>query len=160
MTATLPARRTAPAPAPAPARRPDGTRRTAERRLEVVRPAPRPRTRRRLLTCLAVLTVAGALFGVVGVHVLLTEGQLSLDKLEARAVEEQGRYERLRLKVAELESPARVTAVAQRRLGMVPPPGVTYLSPSGATTDPLASASADDSGDAWPVVKARLADRP
>jgi cell division protein FtsL len=148
MTATLPARR--------PTRERDGDLRP----LRVITPPARHRVRRRVLGAVLAVVVSGVLFAVVAVHVLLTEGQLKLDRLEATAVEEQERYERLRLKVAELESPARVTAVAQRRLGMVPPPGVTYLSPSGATADPLGSAQpGSEAGTSWPVVKARLAGR-
>jgi hypothetical protein len=109
------------------------------------------------------------LFGRVAFHVVLTEGQLRLDRLENRVADQQARYERNRLRVAELESPERVTRVAQERLGMVPPPGVTYLSPSGPAADaaPRRASSgtgagevaADQPGEAWPSVKARLTAR-
>jgi cell division protein FtsL len=128
MTAPSPARRRADAPTPVshPAPRTPPP-------LRVVRPAPR-RRRARLLTVLVSIVVMASLFGLVASHVLLTQGQFRLDRLRSRAAAEQARYERLRLQVAELESPSRVVATAQERLGMVPPPTVTYLSPTGAVS--------------------------
>jgi cell division protein FtsL len=127
-TRTKPARR-APAPKPAPKRPP----------LRVV-PAdyvpPRVRRRRARLFVAGVATlVALGLFGIVSLHVALSQGPFRLERLEAEAARQQTRYEQLRLQVAELESPDRVVAVAQERLGMVSPPGVTYLSPSGPVAD-------------------------
>lgn len=84
-----------------------------------------------MLVSLAVLV---SLLGLVASHVVLTQGQFRLDVLRTRTASEQERYERLRLKVAELESPSRIVAAAQERLGMVPPPSVTYLSPTGAAS--------------------------
>lgn len=86
-----------------------------------------------MLISVAVLV---SLFGLVASHVMLTQGQFRLDTLRTRTASEQARYERLRLKVAELESPSRIVATAQERLGMVPPPSVTYLSPTGAASAP------------------------
>lgn len=125
MTAPLSTRRPATSPAPAPRATP----RTVPP-LSVVRPAPRRRAR--LVTILVSVAVMASLFGLVASHVMLTQGQFRLESLRARAAAEQTRYERLRLQVAELESPARIVATAQERLGMVPPPTVTYLSPTGA----------------------------
>jgi cell division protein FtsL len=125
--------------------------------------------RRARLATLAVTTlVAVGLFGVVSAHAVLTQGQLQLEQLSARAAEAEARFQRLRLQVAELESPQRIVAVAQQRLGMVPPPGVTYLSPTGATAGELARstpratpkpATGPDHG-AWGAVKAQLDGRP
>lgn len=89
-----------------------------------------------------------SLFGLVASHVMLTQGQFRLDVLRARAASEQSRYERLRLKVAELESPSRIVAAAQERLGMVPPPSVTYLSPTGAVSAPADGSDDRDQGSA------------
>jgi cell division protein FtsL len=94
------------------------------------------RRRARLALATAAIVACGGLFGVVSFHVVLTEGQLELERLQARAAAAEERNARLRLEVAELESPAWVVAAAQQRLGMVPPRGVTYLSPSGPTTGP------------------------
>ena len=114
-------------------------------RLRVVTAATAaPGRRRRVLLLGAATTVAVCvgLFAVVFFHVLLTEGQVQLDRLQARAEAEQARQERLRLQVAELESPQRVFDAATR-LGMVRPATVTYLSPvpaSGLHAPPAAPA--------------------
>jgi cell division protein FtsL len=92
-------------------------------------PGDRARRRRRRLAATAVvLLVCASLFGVVAFHVVLTEGQLELERLRAQASSEQARNARLRLAVAELESPGWIVASAHQQ-GMVPPAGVTYLSP-------------------------------
>ena len=134
--------------------------------LRLVEPADRARARRtartRLVGVLVLVAGAAALFGLVASHVALTQGQFRLERLRERADGEQARYERLRLQVAELESPARIVAAAQERLGMVPPPGVTYLSPIGpvsgaeAASEPGREAATDD----WSTVKRQLASRP
>ena len=124
--------------------------------------APADRRRRaRLMGVLVLIVVAAALFGLVASHVALTQGQFRLQRLRERAAVEQSRYERLRLQVAELESPARVVAAAQERLGMVPPPGVTYLSPAGpASGTPQRTGSRKDTAsDDWSTVKRQLASR-
>jgi cell division protein FtsL len=123
-----------PAPQPAPRIRPP---------LRVVPPdyvPPRVRRRRARLFVAGVSTlVVLGLFGIVSLHVALTQGQFRLDRLQARADAQQARYEQLRLQVAELESPERIVAVAQERLGMVSPPAVTYLSPTKATSSRTAA---------------------
>ena len=165
MTATQAQRVAAPrrAPAPAPKARPP---------LRVVptdqaRPGVDRRRRARLVTGLTVLFVIAALFGLVASHVVLTQGQFRLEQLEKQAAEEQARFERLRLQVAQLESPERIVAAAQERLGMVPPPGVKYLSPVGAVdgTEGAAAEGGEDerlaAGEAdWTTVKRHLASRP
>ncbi|HMC41470.1 MAG TPA: hypothetical protein VKI20_00565 [Acidimicrobiales bacterium] len=113
-------------PGPAPARRPP---------LRIVGPrelGPRARRRRaRALTTAIGALVSALLFGLVVFHVLIAQSQLQLGRLETRALDAQARYDRLRLQVAQLSSPGRIVASAQERLGMVPPPGITYLSPVG-----------------------------
>ncbi|TML92511.1 MAG: hypothetical protein E6G06_05530 [Actinobacteria bacterium] len=86
------------------------------------------RRRRRLAVSAVVLLVCASLFGVVAFHVVLTEGQLDLERLRSQTSSEEARNARLRLSVAELESPGWIVAAA-RQQGMVPPAGVTYLSP-------------------------------
>lgn len=139
----------------------------APRRLRVVPPgelSPRARRRRnRLVAFAASLVVCAGLFGVVAFHVVLTQGQLQLDQLHDRADEQRALYDRNRLLVAELESPERIVKVAQERLGMVPPPDVTYLSPTGIivqappTQTPSAPTGDDVTATSWPSVKAHLA---
>jgi cell division protein FtsL len=99
--------------------------------------APAAPPSKRATVAVAALTITGlCLFGVVAAHVKLTQGQVRLDRLEARAAEAQDTYDRLRLQVAELESPERVVRAAHE-LGMVAPAKVTYLAP--VPTDPATS---------------------
>ncbi|HVF74363.1 MAG TPA: hypothetical protein VM938_04890 [Acidimicrobiales bacterium] len=153
----------APAPAPkqAPKQRPP---------LRVVKPEDNRqvdrRRRARLRIGFMVLVAVGGLFGLVASHVVLTQGQFRLQRVEANAAEQQAQYERLRLQVAELESPQRIVAAAQERLGMVTPPGVRYLSPTGVNGGPPPTAgkgarehAAPQSPD-WTAVKPHLASRP
>ena len=96
-----------------------------------------PRARRRRTRWIAAATgllLCAGLFGVVAFHVVLTQGQFRLDQLDNRVTQQQSEYDRLRLQVATLESPARIVAVAQERLGMVPPPSVRYLSPTNGSS--------------------------
>jgi cell division protein FtsL len=132
MTTTTPVRATA--TATAPARRPAEI--DVPRRLRVVPDgalSPRAKRRRaRLLVAAVAMAIAAALFGAVFFHVLLTQGQLQLNRIQTSGAAERARNERLRLEVAELQSPERIVAAAQQQLGMVPPASVTYLSPSGS----------------------------
>jgi len=126
-TAPLPA-----APLPAAARRPVGKRvPPAPPRLEVVAAGERsPRARRRVLMALSVVAASAIFFGLAALHVLLAEGQFHLQKLQSQAGDAQAQYVRLRLEVAQLQSPERIVADAQERLGMVPPSALTYLAPT------------------------------
>lgn len=138
-------------------------------RLEVVRKrkaataADSIRRRRLLAFSVAAVSVACVL-GLVVSHVALAQGQFELEKLQGKAAEEQAHYERLRLQVAQLESPSRVVAAAQERLGMVPPPGVTYLSPTGPVSGLPAADDETDTGqesatEDWSSVKRQLTRR-
>jgi cell division protein FtsL len=130
------------------------------------------RSRARLVAVSTVLLVAVALFGVVVAHVVLTQNQFRLEKLQRQAAEQQARYERLRLQVAEMESPERIVAAAQERLGMVSPPTVKYLTPAKAAAPPATAQATGDKAKAktqdddeqamtdWSVVKRELGSRP
>jgi cell division protein FtsL len=123
-------------PQPRPARRPP---------LRIVAPPdPDARARRRrtlVAGALASLACAG-LFAIVGVRVLLAQGQAPVDALESQVTAAQAENQRLRLDVARLESPTRIVAEAQARLGMVAPAVVVYLPPlDGSLTEPLAQAA-------------------
>jgi cell division protein FtsL len=159
---------------PAPSRRPDARPRPP---LRVVQPHERQPRRRnadakkrtRLIAVSGILLGAVLLFGLVAAHVLLTQNQFRLQRVQRQAAEEQARYERLRAQVAELESPERVVAAAQERLGMVAPNSVKYLTPAGVVksppppTDAGAGAAEEDEEQAvtdWSVVKRRLSSRP
>ena len=159
MTAILPDSGARPAPSPAPGARPE----EPGPSLRVVDPAyrspARRRARARLMGVLVVTVVAVALFGLVASHVALTQGQFRLEEMRNKADDEQALYERLRLEVAELESPGRIVAAAQERLGMVPPPGITYLSPVGPVSDVAVDDPAGAAADDWSTVKRQLASR-
>jgi len=83
--------------------------------------------------------VAGALLfavvlgGNVSVHASTTQGQFDLERLRASARQREAKYQQLRLEVAELQAPDRIAAEA-RRLGMVEPAKVTYLTPTASTS--------------------------
>ena len=130
-------------------------------RTEELREAERARLVRQLAVAGAVIA-ALCLFGVVVFHVQLTQNQFRLDKLQEQSLDRQAEYDRLRLQVAELESPDRVIAAAQG-LGMVPAPKVTYLAPTieepGDTDTPALTADQGTGGESsWSTVKPHLAD--
>jgi cell division protein FtsL len=143
----------------------------------VVRPGElSPKVRRRRAGAAAVvglLLVFGGLFGLAVCQAIMAQNQMRLDRLDRDVADAQARYQRLRLRVAELESPGRIVAAAQERLGMVPPESVRYLSPSGEAAGEVRAAGAppeddtDDgsdgqggSGAAWAAIKPYLGGRP
>ena len=108
----------------------------------------------------------GLLFALAAFHAVLVSGQVRLDDLEARVADAQARYAAARLEVAELEAPDRIVAEATR-IGMVEPPTVTYLAPSGAVAAPSEPAPEEASGagdgqaaSSWSHVKPYLDSRP
>jgi hypothetical protein len=122
----------------------------------------------RLLVVAVGFIVMAALFGLAAFNAMLVSGQDRLDHLEKQVAEAQSEYSANRLKVAQLEAPGHVVQVAQQRLGMVPPPGVTYLTPSQAMADEVGGApehtdpktGKDGGGTSWAAVKPYLAGRP
>ena len=120
-----------------PAPRPEAPER---RHLCVVPPGYVPlrvrRRRARLVVLLAGVLMAAGLFGVVAFHVVLTQGQLDLQRLQAKAAAGRATEASLRLQVAQLESPERVVADAQR-LGLTPPAQVRYLTPGTTVPAPV-----------------------
>jgi len=132
--------------------------------LEVVpagyRSARSRRNRRRLVTIVGVAAALATVFGLVLVHVELTAKEVRLTTLQNKADTARVLNLKLRLELAELESPARIVATA-RQLGMVPPPSITYLPgvPTGnavttAPTPATSGAGATQSGiGGWSVVK-------
>lgn len=67
-----------------------------------------------------------AMFGAAIFHTQLAERQLEIDALENRVAEERQRFDDLRLERAQLRSPVRLAAEADR-LGMVLAPQSRYL---------------------------------
>lgn len=151
--------------------RPEPTRRPAEGApLRVVTDAELQevarRTRARRLLFVAGVLVALGLFGVVIAHVTLMQGQFELQRLQQQSAATQAEYDRLRLQVSELESPDRIVAVAQEKLGMVAPQTITYLAPPSdpATLPAMDGANGTDRTTAavgapgnWSSVKSYLA---
>lgn len=78
--------------------------------------------------------VLSALFALAVMHALLIGGQIRTDDLQRAVASETEEIHRLRLRVAQLESPDRVLEVARDRLGMVPPTEVGYLLPTSIDT--------------------------
>ena len=109
-------------------------------------PAARRRHRRRRAVIVAALVgVVAGLFGVVGLHVRLAEGQADLDELRGRLEAEVERNQGLRVDVARAESPEAVLAGAQR-LGMVAPGAVRTLAPVPWPPGPEAAGPATPAG--------------
>lgn len=143
-TATRPAPRPAARAAPHPAARPAWQPQPAPqppRRLEVV-PDPtvlRKRRLSRLFTAIVGLAACFGLFGVVGVHVMLAQGQADVQRLQTRVQQEEDRQQRLRMDVAVLEAPTRVVTTAENELGMAPPQTVVSLAPTTLADAPVTS---------------------
>jgi cell division protein FtsL len=103
---------------------------------------------------MSVLAALAGVFALVLVHVELTAHQLTLVRLQKQADAQQERYMKLRLEVAQLQSPERVVAQAQQ-LGMVPPVTITYVTASGdgAPAAAAAPSSSAPAGLAWAQTK-------
>ena len=107
------------------------------------------------------LLFTAVLVGNVTVHASITQGQFELERLQDTAAQREATYQRLRLEVAEAEAPGRIVGRA-RRLGMVEPASVTYLTPTTKTssTDLASGSTAGDSpaeaAQSWGRVKPHL----
>ena len=127
MTAPSYAPRFRPQPEPAPRRRAPVA---PPPHLRLVEPREAQRRRRaRVATSILVVLTFSGLFAIVALRVVLAQGQVEVDRLEASIEEAQAVQQDLRLAVAELEAPAQIVASARQRLGMVTPVTVTYLTP-------------------------------
>ena len=103
------------------------------------------------------------MFGLVAFQAKIAADQLRLDHVNAQMRDAQATYERLRLAVAQLESPQTVIAAAEAK-GMVVPDKVTYLTPSledvlavalaeGRSPAPVADPTSGDNASGWAAVK-------
>jgi hypothetical protein len=92
-----------------------------------------------------VLTAAlfATLLALAVSHTVLVEGQVQLDRLDARLVAEQARYQELRTEVAALESPPRIVHAAQQQ-GMVTPEDLVYLQPPAPDPSTVGPTTGDD----------------
>ena len=115
-----------------------------------VAPAPplrvlSPQVRRRragVAVLLATAVVFGLMVALVLLQAKMAQEQQRLDQIEQRTKQAQLSYDRLRVSVAILESPAAITRAAQTQLGMVPSGKVTYLSPTPADVAAVSEARA------------------
>lgn len=115
----------------------------------------------------AVVAAVIVVFGLVYLHVVLAQRQFALDRATTKLSQQETQYQLLRLKVAQLEAPARIISTAEGTLGMREPSSVTYLkSPAGTATTGspatiLPATSKAPAGEAnWPQVKSLLAGAP
>ncbi len=120
---------------PAPRSRPD---------LRVVgEPAPRSRTG--ISVAASVIVVFGALVMVAMAHSMLVSGQAHLDQMNAQVRTERVLLQREQLRLADAQSPARITSEAQR-LGMVPTEKPNWLSLKTGVPPVMAGTNHDSSG--------------
>ncbi len=145
----------------APARRADGA--GGRPRLRVVGQGDRAAHRARRRARLGLGGLLLAVFVAAFFHVLLVQAQFALESREVRAREEQERFQRLRLEVAELGAPARIAAEAAR-LGMVAPGSPVHLTAALPDGQGLAGEGAPRAGadiaQSWSEVKPHLASGP
>lgn len=130
--------------------------------LRVVGPHESRRWRLRLTPVAGVgfiVLLFAALFAVAVSHALLIESQARLDRLEEGVAREQARYERLRVDVAELESPDRILGDA-RALGMVPAEDVRWLTPDRPVEGDESEPEPETSGTSWEEVKPYVGSTP
>lgn len=113
-------------PKPQPAAPQAGT----QSRLRVVaRERPRSGQVRRLVVRVVVVLLGG-LFAIGVLQAVVTQAQGRIDQLDHRIDEAVNLDRELRLRRAELLSPARLATEARDRLGMVPPETINYLDPA------------------------------
>jgi len=130
VTAPLPSRsREGYAP---PVRRPE-----ARPRLRAVPPL-RPSPRAGLLACAVILMVFGLLLGAVMVNSKLITGQQDLDRIDKAITKADAVHDRLRLKVAQLESPERIVEAAKGQ-GMIPAAQTIWVVPVVPDNPPVTS---------------------
>jgi cell division protein FtsL len=136
----------------------------SEKRRPDLRIVPRLRRRRAgVLAGLICLAIFGIMFGLVAFQAKIAADQQRLDHVEKQMSDAQATYERLRLAVAQLESPQAVISTAESK-GMVVPEKVTYVTPSvadvlavalaeGRSAAPAAGATTADTTSGWAAIK-------
>ena len=87
-----------------------------------------PGDRNRLRIIVAIIAI-GAMFLIVAAQTVVVSQQRHIDQVNRAIDAETTRAEQLRLRLAELQSPQRITAEASLRLGMIPAPTPIYLQP-------------------------------
>jgi cell division protein FtsL len=125
------------------------------------------RRRARLIAIVGSVVAAGIFFLLAAFNAMLVTGQSRIDELQEQVRAAQAEYSASRLETATLESPEHIVKVAKEKLGMVPPPVLTYLSPSEGMAaqvaqghDPDASATPAGGDTAWAEAKPYLGATP
>ena len=90
---------------------------------------PRPNQVRRIVVRV-VIVLLGGLFAIGVLQAVVTQAQGRIDQLDSQIDEAVVLDRELRLRRAELLSPARLATEARDRLGMVPPETINYLDPA------------------------------
>jgi len=113
-----------------PTPQPAATRAGAQSRLRVVARERPGSSQVRRLVVRVVVVLLGGLFAIGVLQAVVTQAQGRIDQLD-RQIDEAVDLDRgLRLRRAELLSPARLATEARDRLGMVPPETINYLDPA------------------------------
>lgn len=113
-----------------PAPRPAASQAATQSRLRVVaRERPRSKAVRRIVVRVVVVLLGG-LFAIGVLQAVVTQAQGRIDQLDRQIDEAVSLDRELRLRRAELLSPARLATEARDRLGMVPPETINYLDPA------------------------------
>lgn len=101
--------------------------------------------------CVVFVLVSAVLF-----HVLLAQGQLELDRLDAQIAVERREYEQRRLEASNSASPPRIIEAAQRQGLVIPPEPPTYLQVEGAQVPAADAGNPSTTLDDWEDVKPTL----
>ena len=127
--------------APLPQRRAEPVRpRPHLRVVRPVDPAVKARRRARLVTTVLATLACVGLFAIVGLRAVLAQGQAEVDRLSAQVGQVEADQQRLRLLVAERESPRAIVSAARERLGMVPLAPAAHLPAVPAAQSPPVAA--------------------
>ena len=119
--------RVLPGDPPAEAPRPRRQDRPGAPRLRIASSQPQRRSTLRVAGPILMGLLFACVLGIAVFQALLVQTQSRIDELEDATIAEEARSERLRVELAALESPSRIVAEAQERLGMIPPEEVLYL---------------------------------
>jgi cell division protein FtsL len=103
--------------------------------------------------------VVGALAVTAAAHTFVASDQQRIDTLQSQLTQTLAEQQDLQLSRAELESPVRVLAIAERQLGMISPESVSYLPPADPGPS-VSQAGADAARTALSAAAARKAGPP
>jgi cell division protein FtsB len=87
------------------------------------------RRRTRLFVFVSLVLVGASLFSVAAAQAFVAARQVALDHEQQKLSSAVARNQNLEFTLSNLESPARIVAIAEGRYGMVVPANVLYLAP-------------------------------